>query len=123
MKCFQHRANEALGFCKSCSKAVCEVCTIDTNVGLACSENCAKDVKEMVQVIERNKQVYNIKGGKSRILNPTVLMFLIMGSVMTSAGFLPYLLGKKPQYFTIIIGSTFLLLAFIVWRRTRDLNI
>jgi hypothetical protein len=54
MNCYQHNDNPAIGICKSCQKAVCTVCAIDTGRGIACSESCAEEVKALGELVERN---------------------------------------------------------------------
>jgi len=60
MNCFKHNDNSANGICKACNKAVCTECIIDTGNGIACSEECEKEVLDINKILDQSKQIYSI---------------------------------------------------------------
>jgi hypothetical protein len=57
MKCFYHRAVDAVGTCKSCNKGVCGDCAADVGRGLACAGQCEDDVRRLNHLVERNMRM------------------------------------------------------------------
>ena len=54
MKCFYHRDKDAIGICKSCSRALCQECAAEFPKGIACKGRCEEDVRAVIELIERN---------------------------------------------------------------------
>ncbi|MDC0358841.1 hypothetical protein OAO01_08500, partial [Oligoflexia bacterium] len=91
MECFKHLGESGVGLCKSCFKAVCKSCAIELEHGLACSEECATDVKEYNEMQERGKSLYGIGPRKSRVPATGVILWSCLTAIMWAAFFIPYL--------------------------------
>jgi hypothetical protein len=69
MGCFYHHDKEAVGFCKSCGKALCVECAVDLGKGLACRNRCEESVRAIIELIDRN--IERMKGpGKAPVVAP-----------------------------------------------------
>lgn len=58
MKCYKHNETDALGICKSCQKGVCRECIVDVEGRIACKDSCEQEVKDLNEMILKNKGVY-----------------------------------------------------------------
>lgn len=122
MKCFNHFESEAIGTCKSCSKAVCRACATDTGRGLSCSEVCSKEIAEQNQIIDKSKQIYGI--GKKPTLMPTgLLIHFFFGVVFSGFGLYQSMHRDTPQWFLLVMGIGFLVIGSIGWYKNRNLNL
>ncbi|MGD8592015.1 MAG: hypothetical protein PVF82_04240 [Gammaproteobacteria bacterium] len=122
MKCYTHHDTEALGVCKACNKAVCTNCVIDTGRGLACSEACVKEINDYNEMMDRSKRMYSIGSGSR--LPPTGIIFLLFFGVMfTSFGTYNSIVRDRADFFTIVLGTGFLVIALITYIRTRKLKL
>ena len=122
MHCYAHLESVACGVCKNCQKAVCSSCAIDSGKGLACCEDCKKEVLETNQIIERSKQIYSI-GKKSKLPPSGIIFHFFFGLLFTAVGLYPALRGGHLEWFLFIMGVGFLLFGTLVYFRTRKLNI
>lgn len=124
MKCFNHEESDAVGICKSCQKAVCRACAIDTGRGLACSESCAEEIAAVNIIIDKNRRIYGIDR-KSALLPTGVLMLLFFGMIFSVFGIIEITRGKggTPDVFLFIMGAGCLVLGIIGWYRNRKLNL
>ena len=52
MNCFYHSERSAVGFCKSCQKALCYPCAAVTAKGLACVGHCEDDVRALDKMMD-----------------------------------------------------------------------
>ncbi len=41
MKCCNHPASDAVAICKTCGRAVCQECMLESENGIACRQSCA----------------------------------------------------------------------------------
>ena len=122
MHCYQHQELVSIGICKSCQKAVCSKCAIDTDCGLVCSDTCANDVKELKQILDHSKQVYSI-GRKSNMPATDVLFNIFFAITLGGYGLYPLILDMQPDWFVVILGSGFLVFGIIGHIRTRKLQL
>ncbi|MFC0118302.1 hypothetical protein [Pseudoalteromonas xiamenensis] len=121
MKCFSHNV-DAVGICKSCNKAVCITCAIDTGRGLACSENCQQDVTEINIITDKSKQLYGI-GTSGKLLPTNILMYFFFAAAFLGFGTYKSISNEQPDLFLLVIGGGFLIVAALAWHRNKNLNI
>ena len=122
MNCFKHQNVSAIGICKYCNKAVCSSCAIDTGEGLACSEKCIEEVKAYNSMMGRAKNLYGMGVGGQR-LPVGIIMFLLFGVIMLGTGIYRYLAFTKVDYISLLMGSAFLLVALIAYKRNKGIGI
>ena len=122
MRCYNHAGATAVGICKSCQKAVCITCVIDTGRGIACSEECETEVEELNQIVDRSKQIYGI-GTTKQVLPTHVIMFAIFGILFLVFGMINVFYAENPDYFSAVMGAGFLFLALFSWLRNRKARI
>lgn len=58
MHCYKHPIKNAIGICKSCNKGLCTECVVDVGQGIACKDSCEQDVKNINEIIYKNKMIY-----------------------------------------------------------------
>jgi hypothetical protein len=122
MKCFTHHDHEAIGICKACHKAVCSSCAKDTGKGLACSDNCIKEVEEQNQIIDKSKHIYGI--GKKPALMPTgLIMHFLFGILFAGFGIYQSVERGVPEWFLLLMGAGFIVVGCIGWYKNRKLNL
>lgn len=121
MHCFKHIEADAVGICKACNKAVCSSCAIDTGRGLACSEVCVKEVKEINEIVDRSKQIYSISSS-SRLPPTGIIMFAFFGVMFTAWGIYNSTIRDRVDYFTIVMGLGFIAVTFIAYIRNKKLR-
>lgn len=122
MQCFIHHGEPAVGVCRSCHKAVCDKCLIDTGKGLACSEECKKDILETDKVIGINKKVYGVGQDKKRIQPGVVINGCFAAVFLGMAAFI-YFTTSKVEYFLLVMGLVFAGITIYVYRRARELGL
>jgi hypothetical protein len=66
MNCFYHPATVAIGFCKSCNKALCSECAVDLEKGLACKNHCEDDVKGLIRMTNYSVAMVDSRKGNVR---------------------------------------------------------
>jgi hypothetical protein len=54
MKCFVHRQSDAVGVCKSCSRALCPECVAEFPDGITCRGRCEQVVSGLNTLLARN---------------------------------------------------------------------
>ena len=59
MKCFNHPQVDAIGICKNCNKGLCRDCLTELENGIACTSTCVEELKQINNLINRNKQSFN----------------------------------------------------------------
>lgn len=119
MNCFQHRENQGIGICKSCGKAVCPDCAIEFPKGLACSNECEKDAKELVEMNERGKRIYGIGEFKTNKLASGVWVWLLLSGVMWVIAGMSFFVSSKPDYGTAAMAIVFSIITIIVYRGSK----
>ncbi len=121
MKCFTHQI-ESVGICKSCNKAVCSDCAIDTGRGLACCETCVSEVIDINTIMDKSKQIYGMNSNSATI--PTgIIMYLFFATAFIGFGSYQVIAKGSSNYFTVVMGLGFLLIGGIAWYRNRKINI
>jgi hypothetical protein len=83
MKCYNHRASEAVGTCKHCSKGICSACAKDSGWGLVCSQQCEDEVKALKAMVERNRKMVPFAAKNS--IRSAIILFA-MAAVFTGFG-------------------------------------
>lgn len=121
MNCFNHK-EDAVGICKSCQKAVCASCVIDTGRGIACSEVCAAEVAALNEIVDKSIVIYGI-GKKPKLLPTGILMQLFFALCFIGFGVYRTFIVGRPAYFILILGLGFLVVSLLAWYRNRKLNI
>ena len=122
MKCFLHNSSDAVGICKSCNKAICTDCAIDTGRGLACCVACEQEVNDINQIVDKSKQIYSI-GTKSALPPTGLLVFGFFGLMFTAFGIYNSLHRNMIDYLTLAMGLGFIVITIISYIKTRKLNL
>ncbi len=122
MNCFNHKDKPAIGICKSCQKAVCSECAIDTGRGVACCTECEIEVDVINQILDKSKLIYSI-GEKPKLLPTGIIMYLFFGIFFTGFGAYQTYKTGEPDIFLFVMGTGFLAIAVLAWFRNRKLNI
>jgi hypothetical protein len=123
VNCFQHRENPGIGICKSCGKAVCSDCAIEFPKGLACSIECEKDAKELIEMNERGKKIYGIGDYQSNKIASGVWVWLLLSGVMWIVSGVSFFVSSKPDYGTAAIAVVFSIITIIVYRGSKRTGI
>lgn len=122
MHCYKHTETEAIGICKACNKAVCPECAIDTGRGIACSEACVNEIKELNEIVDRSKYVYSI--GTSSKLPPTgIIMFAFFGAMFLAWGIYNSVARDRLDIFTILMGAGFIGITILGYIRNKKVRI
>lgn len=122
MKCFIHSNNDAVGICKSCQKALCASCAVDTGRGLACPGNCVDEVSDLNKIVDKSKRIYSI--GTSSKLPPTgIIMYMFFGVMFTGFGIYRYFERGRFDAFTTLLGLGFVAMGIITYIRNKQLNL
>ena len=117
MKCFVHSGVDAVALCKHCHKATCGSCVIDTGEGIACSEACAENVREVAVVVRTSTAATRINRSGAAFLMPG--FFVLMGVIFIGEELLS---GGSPGMGTMM-GAVFVTVGVALgliqatWRR------
>lgn len=103
MKCYNHHQVDAVGICKNCSKGICTECLVDVGNGIACKSTCEQEVRNINQLINRNKESYRLAGNS--YLRNSIYMGLL-GIIFISFGLYENNSGTN---FSLCAGIIFLL--------------
>jgi hypothetical protein len=122
MQCYQHQDRAAVGVCKACQKAVCSSCGKDTGRGLACSDACVNEVKDINEIIDRSKQIYSI-GSKSKLPATGIILYAFFALAFMGFGLFPLSQGKPVEWYMLVMGAGFLVIGIVGYVRTRKLRI
>ncbi|MEH6567293.1 MAG: hypothetical protein V7756_18355 [Halopseudomonas sp.] len=122
MKCFNHHADDAVGICKICNKALCPSCTTDTGYGLACSASCAAEASNLDEIMRKNKLLLGI-GSKRKSIPTGLLMFFFFGIMFSGFGLYMTLAQGRQDYFLLVMGLGFLAIGGLGWWRNRKINL
>lgn len=121
MKCYTHQV-DSVGICKSCNKAVCCDCAIDTGRGLACSAACIKEVNDINIIMDQSKQMYGLNSD-SKMLPTGIIMCFFFAFAFIGFGIYKVLANGSTNYFTFVMGLGFLFVAILAWHRNKKLNL
>lgn len=124
MECFTHPETQAVAVCKSCGKAVCRSCAQDLGHAVVCSADCATDATELNEINKRAKRLYGVgAGAKSRRLPSGVVMWSLFAVFFTGFGIYQSILRHQPDWFLLIFGGLSAIVAFMAYRRARDIGL
>ena len=109
MRCYQHQDRAAIAVCRHCGKATCTDCCDDTGQGIACSEDCAAELREAYLLATRLKQSFGI--GLKPPMPASVSMYAFFGAILAAVGV--YLSFSRHQfdYLSIAISAVFPILS------------
>ena len=120
MKCFYHRAADAVALCKSCSRGLCLDCAADVPPGTACRGRCEGEVRSINEMLERGKSAYQ-KVGRQNRRNAT--MMFLMGSIFTVLGVLPVIVsGNYSASFLAVLGLMFIFWSLLTLKSGRQIE-
>lgn len=122
MECFAHPGANSVGVCKACGKAVCRACAVDVGVALACSQSCAKEAADVHEMNQRGKRIYGIGVGHKAIPS-ALIMWLLFGTIFVGFGAFNSFRSHAPDWFTLLFGVTFFVVAWLAHRRAKDIGI
>ena len=124
MNCYQHSDASAIGICKACNKAVCPSCEIDTGNGLACSEQCKKEVIEINQIVDNSKNIYGIGDNASNNLIPSgVMAYLFFTVTFLGWSAFEYITQSRVNTFLIVMGIAFMAMGIFIYRRAKQMHL
>ena len=121
MKCYTHHT-DSVGICKSCNKAVCSDCAIDTGRGLACCEACVAEVNDINVIMDKSKHIYGI-GTNSKLPPTGILMYLFFALAVSGFGIFQSIIKSEPDYFLFVMGAGFFIVGALAWHRNKKLNL
>lgn len=122
MECFAHPENPAVGICKSCGKAVCRSCAQDLGFAVVCSAACGAEATDLNEMNQRGKRIYGI-GVQRRRLPSSVIMWVLFALFFVGFGVYHSFLRHQPEWFLLILGGLFAIIAFVAYRRTKDIGL
>jgi len=101
MKCYNHEKNDAVTFCKACSKALCHECLEDITFGFACkNENCISRAKMINTMLDNNVKVMHTAnkhvktaGISGVFVGIGFFIFAVFSYYQMPHSFVPYFLG------------------------------
>ena len=85
MKCFNHPTVDAVGLCKSCSRALCRDCIGEVGKSFSCKDRCEADVASINDLLERGRTAYQ-KSSRNTFRSGPNYFLLIMGLLFTGWG-------------------------------------
>ena len=119
MICYQHKESQSIGICKSCGKGVCSECVIGLSKGIACSEECEKDARELVEMNERGKKIYGIGGYRTNKIASGVWIWVLLSIVMWITAGASFFLLSDPDYGTAAMAVVFSIITVIAYRTSK----
>ena len=118
MKCYYHNDIDAVAICKNCSKGLCKECAAELDDGIACKDRCEGQVEYINSLINRNiKAISNRK----RFLLRSFLFTFLSGLIFIIYGVYNFR-GHGFDYFTISVGSVFLLTSLFTVLNAKSLE-
>jgi hypothetical protein len=123
MECFTHEGKTAVGVCKACGKAVCRSCAKDIGFAVACSDTCATEYGELNEMNQRGKRIYGIGKNAKKKLPSGVTMWLLFAVFFGGFGILPIFKIGRPDWFFLIFSGISFIVAYISYRRSKDLGL
>jgi hypothetical protein len=115
MKCFNHHQSDAVGVCKSCSRALCPDCVAEFEEGIACKGKCEELVQALNLLVAKNASLAPVAAtpwlrnawlylalgavflyaGLVELDRPIINFMSLVGGLMTLAGVSIYLWGRR----------------------------
>lgn len=121
MKCFNHQEAEAVAICKNCGKGLCHDCAVDLTDGVACKNRCEDKVKEIIQLIDKNKTTHQKTAAvykRGAIINGLCgLIFFLFGVVSSFV-----MKDKGFSFFMLSIGLVLIIAGFINYSAGKKIN-
>lgn len=121
MECYSHPAVQAVGVCKTCGKAVCRTCLIDSGLYVTCSEACQKEAADVHEMNQRGKRIYGI--GVPGKLPSGVIIWLLFAALFGGFGIYQSYRNQQPEWFLLLFGVLSLIVAFLAYRRAKDVGL
>lgn len=106
MKCYVHHAQDAVGICKACGKALCPECAVDLKFAISCKGPCEEKATLENELLEKAKRTYAAHR-KNHAFMP--LFFMFMGVLFTVWGM------QDKAAFPIAMGSGFIVFGIVYW--------
>lgn len=106
MKCFNHSAVEAVGFCKSCCRALCRECIVEIGLSCCCRNRCEDDVEALNALLERGRTAYQ-KSGALHASSGWLAVFLGTAVVLFAIYGLEKGLRRETNLFFLVLGAIF----------------
>ena len=122
MECFKHASIAAVGTCKSCGRAICRDCARDSGYAVTCSPECEKDAQEMHAMNTKDKRIYGL-GDAKKTFPTAVLMWGLFAAMFGGFGIFTTIAKGRPDWFLLIFGAAFLLMAVVSYRRIKNLGL
>jgi hypothetical protein len=122
MECFAHPGIAAVAVCKHCGKAACRSCVVDAGGSVACSTRCAKEVLEHEEMTQRAKKIYGLGEAKRKVPSGFV-MWIVLGTVFFGWGVYNSVGARSIDWFSLLMGVTFLGLGVFAYVRGRDIGL
>lgn len=121
MKCFTHNSDVAVGVCKTCGKAICRTCAIDSGMFVTCSDACTKEAIDLHEMNQRGKKIYGI--GVPKKMPSGVIMWLLFGALFGGFGIYQSYRHHEPEWFLLLFGALSFFIAFLAYRRTKEVGL
>jgi hypothetical protein len=118
MECFTHNTAQSIGICKTCSKAVCHSCVIDSSIFITCSEICKKEAADMHEMTQRGKKLYGI--GVPKKIASGVIMWCLFGTLFGGFGIFRTIESHQPDWFLLLFGGLSLFIACLAYKRAKE---
>jgi len=122
MKCYYHRADDAVAVCKSCLKALCPQCAVDLRKGIACRDRCEEDVRQLITVIDTSIRYSpasrSLVGAARRTGMLSAGFIVVMGAVFFWWG----VANDGAFAFATILGGGFVLYGLLQFARMFQLS-
>lgn len=120
MECFTHHSAAAVGVCKTCGRAVCRTCAVDSGLFVTCSDACTKEATDVHEMNQRGKRLYGI--GVPKKMPTAVIMWLLIGALFSGFGLYQSARLGRPDWFGLLFGVASFLIAYIAHRRAKDVG-
>jgi hypothetical protein len=121
MKCFYDPTQDAIGTCKSCCKGLSKEHAVDLGKGLACKGRCEEDVRNLIDLIDRNVSLsgasVNLVKGSGKTVYAASLFLLSAG-----AAFLVMGIVRDFDTFLTVLGAIFVAYGVFTILRARSIS-
>ncbi len=121
MECFTHNAAVAVGVCKTCGRAVCRSCAIDSGMFVTCSDACTREAIDLHEMNQRGKKIYGI--GVPKKVPSGVIMWVLFGALFGGFGIYQSYRHDQMDWFLLLFGALSFVIAFIAYRRTKEVGL
>ena len=121
MKCFYEPTQDAIGTCKNCGKGLSKEYAVDLGKGLACKGLCEEDVKNIINLVDRNvamaSTAENLTTASGKNTYAAALLYLFSGAAF-------FLIGAVIHFdvIPIMLGVIFLAYGGFMLTRARSIS-